>query len=212
MVFLAHHIGRTLSVSRLEYEAYTPLALATMRSIVSRAKACPPDEWPPQPVSREDKDAIKASLKDVVLSADFPSSSSSSDQRSLQVFSDADDFESLSRPTNPLSIVRVALIHRIGPVALKESSILIAVSSPHRRRAFEVAEWILEETKKEVPVWKREVRVRADEMGSLEGVSGTAAAAGSGREVQEDGEGWVGLREAEMRGEGEVKTEGYQVS
>jgi molybdopterin synthase catalytic subunit len=172
-----------------------------MRSIVSRAKNCPPDSWPPQPASRADKDAIKASLKDVILSPDFPSSSSSDPS------SPSNTDESLSRPTNPLSIVRVALIHRIGPVDLKESSILIAVSSPHRRRAFEVAEWILEETKKEVPVWKREVRVRADE-GEEEGTEDMAA--GGGREIREDGEGWVGLREAERRGED--KTGGYQVS
>lgn len=70
----------------------------------------------------------------------------------------------------------------------------------------------MEETKKEVPVWKREVRIRADE-GEVEGrtVGGQRdAGAGGGREVREDGEGWVGLREAERRGE--VKTEGYQVS
>lgn len=37
-------------------------------------------------------------------------------------------------------------------------SILLAVSTPHRRRAFQISEWILEETKRCVPIWKREVR------------------------------------------------------
>lgn len=33
---------------------------------------------------------------------------------------------------------------------------MIAVSSPHRKEAFVVAEWILEEVKKNVAIWKRE--------------------------------------------------------
>lgn len=34
---------------------------------------------------------------------------------------------------------------------------MIAVASPHRREAFEACEWVLEEVKRKVQVWKREV-------------------------------------------------------
>jgi molybdopterin synthase catalytic subunit len=41
-------------------------------------------------------------------------------------------------------------------VPVGEASIVIAVSSPHRRKAFEACEFILEEVKKKAQVWKRE--------------------------------------------------------
>lgn len=49
------------------------------------------------------------------------------------------------------------MIHRLGVVLIGEESILIAVSSPHRKAAWEVGEEALEECKKVVEVWKREI-------------------------------------------------------
>ncbi|KAF5595494.1 molybdopterin synthase catalytic subunit [Fusarium pseudocircinatum] len=50
----------------------------------------------------------------------------------------------------------VAMIHRLGPVPIAEESILIAVSSPHRKAAWRAGEEALEECKSKVEVWKRE--------------------------------------------------------
>jgi molybdopterin synthase catalytic subunit len=47
-------------------------------------------------------------------------------------------------------------IHRIGRVNLCEPSIVVAVSAPHRRAAFEACETLVDRIKKEVPIWKRE--------------------------------------------------------
>ena len=47
-----------------------------------------------------------------------------------------------------------ALVHRLGIVGPGEASIAIASSAPHRRQAFEAAEWLLERVKAAVPVWK----------------------------------------------------------
>jgi len=59
--------------------------------------------------------------------------------------------------SNPASsIIRCALHHRIGTVPVGEPSIVIAVSSPHRKEAFLVCELILEEVKKKAQIWKRE--------------------------------------------------------
>lgn len=52
---------------------------------------------------------------------------------------------------------RVALWHRLGPVAVAEVSVALAVSSPHRGAAFREAAWLMDELKREVPVWKQEV-------------------------------------------------------
>ena len=47
--------------------------------------------------------------------------------------------------------------HRLGLVPVGEASIVIAVSSPHRKEAFVACEYILEQVKLNVPIWKKEV-------------------------------------------------------
>ncbi len=54
------------------------------------------------------------------------------------------------------AIEKVAVQHRLGTLELKEASIMIVVSSPHRKEAFEACRFIIEEIKKELPVWKKE--------------------------------------------------------
>jgi molybdopterin converting factor subunit 1 len=49
--------------------------------------------------------------------------------------------------------------HRIGPVQTGESSIIIAVSAPHRGEAFKGASAALDRIKAEAPIWKVEVAV-----------------------------------------------------
>lgn len=51
---------------------------------------------------------------------------------------------------------RVAVVHRVGELAVGEHSVAIAVSSPHRAQAFEASRYVIEEIKKRLPVWKRE--------------------------------------------------------
>jgi molybdopterin synthase catalytic subunit len=51
---------------------------------------------------------------------------------------------------------RVAVAHRVGALALGESSVAIAVSHPHRGPAFDACRWVLETIKRRVPIWKRE--------------------------------------------------------
>jgi molybdopterin synthase catalytic subunit len=54
-------------------------------------------------------------------------------------------------------ICRMAIVHRIGPVQITEPSVIIAVSSPHREAAFAACRFAIEEIKKAVPIWKKEV-------------------------------------------------------
>ena len=51
---------------------------------------------------------------------------------------------------------RVALLHRVGPVAVGEPAVVVAVSSPHRDAAFEAARFGIDVLKSTVPIWKRE--------------------------------------------------------
>lgn len=54
-------------------------------------------------------------------------------------------------PVNECSIV-----HRVGTIEIGESSIAVAVSTPHRVASFEAAQWLVDTLKKQVPIWKRE--------------------------------------------------------
>jgi molybdopterin synthase catalytic subunit len=54
-------------------------------------------------------------------------------------------------------ICRMAIVHRLGPVKIGEASVIIAVSSAHRDAAFAACRYAIEEIKKTVPIWKREV-------------------------------------------------------
>jgi molybdopterin synthase catalytic subunit len=54
-------------------------------------------------------------------------------------------------------ICRMAIIHRLGPVQITQASVIIAVSSAHRDAAFAACRFAIEEIKKTVPIWKKEV-------------------------------------------------------
>lgn len=54
-------------------------------------------------------------------------------------------------------IARLAMVHRVGRVAVGEVSVVIAVSCPHRAEAFEACRWLIDELKKVVPIWKEQV-------------------------------------------------------
>lgn len=54
-------------------------------------------------------------------------------------------------------IVHCAIVHRVGEVALGETSVAVAVSAPHRVASFEAAQWLMDSLKRDVPIWKREV-------------------------------------------------------
>ena len=50
---------------------------------------------------------------------------------------------------------RLLLHHRIGFVPAGEASLFLRVTAPHRAAAFEASEWIVDELKKKVPIWKK---------------------------------------------------------
>ena len=97
-------------VTRLEYQAYSKLAVKTMRDIFLSAH----------------ENATRS--EHAVLSGP---------------------------PVSPL--LHCAVHHRLGVVPVGEASIVIAVSSPHRKEAFVACEYLLEQVKLNVPIWKKEV-------------------------------------------------------
>jgi len=108
---------RGKSVSHLEYQAYSKIAIKTMSDIAHRA---------------------------------------------MEFVSRSEHHTQLDN-TITLAIIRCSIYHRLGTVPIGEPSIVIAVSSPHRKEAFTVCEEILEEVKKKVQIWKREYYEGEDE-------------------------------------------------
>jgi molybdopterin synthase catalytic subunit len=60
-------------------------------------------------------------------------------------------------------IGRIVLVHRVGILELGESSVVVAVSAPHRAEAFAAARYAIDALKVSVPVWKREVWAEGSE-------------------------------------------------
>lgn len=53
-------------------------------------------------------------------------------------------------------VERLALLHRVGTLAVSEASVVVVVSSPHRPQAFEAARFCIDTLKESVPIWKTE--------------------------------------------------------
>jgi molybdopterin synthase catalytic subunit len=54
------------------------------------------------------------------------------------------------------AINRVGIVHRLGRIEITESSVVIIVTSAHRRIAFEACHYAIDRLKKIVPIWKKE--------------------------------------------------------
>jgi molybdopterin synthase catalytic subunit len=64
------------------------------------------------------------------------------------------DLEAEARRRWP--VIECIIVHRLGLVPLTQSSVAIAVSTPHRADAFAAGQWLVDSLKADVPIWKRE--------------------------------------------------------
>lgn len=130
-------------VVKLEYEAYSELAIKTLQRIVELAcHAAGP--WPlSQPLA-----SFSGGNTENKTEGQGTDSKAGGQGTENQTEGQAGE----SRASR-----RVYIAHRLGNVPVEQASILVAVSSPHRREAFEVAEWALEVVKREAQIWKKEV-------------------------------------------------------
>lgn len=54
------------------------------------------------------------------------------------------------------NLVATAIVHRIGHLEIGEASVVVAVSSAHRKESFEAGKWLIDTLKESVPIWKKE--------------------------------------------------------
>jgi molybdopterin synthase catalytic subunit len=59
--------------------------------------------------------------------------------------------------TGKFGLSRVVISHRIGFVPAAEASIVVRVESARRAAAFNASQWIMDELKRTVPIWKRPI-------------------------------------------------------
>jgi molybdopterin synthase catalytic subunit len=64
------------------------------------------------------------------------------------------EIEVETRDRWPVSDVR--MVHRLGPLAIGEASVAVAVASPHRAEAFAACRHAIDTLKAKVPIWKKE--------------------------------------------------------
>ena len=61
------------------------------------------------------------------------------------------------RALSSFSVSKISIHHRVGILDIGEVPVVIAVSATHRGAAFEACEFCIDELKKTVPIWKKEV-------------------------------------------------------
>ena len=54
-------------------------------------------------------------------------------------------------------IESVRLVHRVGRVEVNHPSLWVEVVAPHRGEAFAASQWLIDEMKRVVPIWKKAV-------------------------------------------------------
>jgi molybdopterin synthase catalytic subunit len=65
---------------------------------------------------------------------------------------------------------RVAVSHRVGRLAVGDVAVVVAVAAGHRAEAFDVCREVIEEIKRSLPVWKRQIE--ADGTTAWKGLGG----------------------------------------
>lgn len=53
-------------------------------------------------------------------------------------------------------VEKVGIVHRKGVLEIGDIAVVIAVSTPHRAESFAACQWIIDNLKKVVPIWKKE--------------------------------------------------------
>jgi len=64
------------------------------------------------------------------------------------------EIEASARSRWPVN--RIGIVHRLGRLEIGEASVVIIVTSAHRKAAFEACQYVIDTLKKTVPIWKKE--------------------------------------------------------
>jgi molybdopterin synthase catalytic subunit len=79
-------------------------------------------------------------------------------------------------------LAEVVLVHRVGQLAVGDASIFIGAAAPHRKEAFAACQYLIDQVKEIVPVWKKEYY--EDGQSWIEGNDSPAPGPGGGGDCQ----------------------------
>jgi molybdopterin synthase catalytic subunit len=63
------------------------------------------------------------------------------------------------------SLTHLIICHRVGFVKVAEASLFLRAASSHRPAAFAASQWLVDELKRKVPIWKRPLSKNKDSEG-----------------------------------------------
>lgn len=61
------------------------------------------------------------------------------------------------RAMKNFEVIEIAIIHRTGEIKIGENIVLIIAAAEHRSEAFKACQWCIDELKRAVPIWKKEI-------------------------------------------------------
>ena len=59
-------------------------------------------------------------------------------------------------------LIDARIVHRLGVVRAGDSIVFIATGAEHRAPALQACQWIIDELKERVPIWKKEITPQGD--------------------------------------------------
>jgi len=63
---------------------------------------------------------------------------------------------------NKFDVLGIRMVHRVATVHAGDQIVLIVVGAEHRKAAFAACEWLIDELKQRVPIWKKEITPDGD--------------------------------------------------
>lgn len=61
-----------------------------------------------------------------------------------------------ARACAQFELAAAVIVHRLGEVAVGQASVVVGCSSGHRPQVFAALPWIMDQLKRDVPIWKQE--------------------------------------------------------
>ena len=78
--------------------------------------------------------------------------------KALEVKLDQD----LKEAKKQFDILEARIVHRIGHLNVGDMAVWIGVTAPHRDQAFKACRFLIDEIKKRLPIWKKEIYLNGD--------------------------------------------------
>jgi molybdopterin synthase catalytic subunit len=140
------------SVSKLEYECYTPMALKKLNELCAMAFT----KWNGNDENKKSNDGCSQHSKAATNA--IQSSSCEVEQKmhdeSETVRGKGVGDDNMSENQAHDGLLKIAIKHRTGTVLVGEPSVIITVSSAHREASLDAVKWLIDELKATVPIWK----------------------------------------------------------